>query len=221
MNCFEALELCGVRWPRSGFLSCPAHVDKTPSLKLYQDSFYCFSCGANGDGYGLIALLQGKDIAEVLRTYGSRDRARQASRKVVDLVGPHAADQRLRRRITEVNAAVFAALHDAFHFEQTTVLVDQIEREWERFEEFLASLDGRPLREIEAALDLYEREALDWFDKEQDRLAPWSQVEAKFEAIDRQAPSARLGGASSLPSNLEGATRDDTQRREGERSGQE
>ena len=28
---------------------CPFHTEKTPSLKIYDDSFYCFGCGATGD----------------------------------------------------------------------------------------------------------------------------------------------------------------------------
>ena len=36
---------------------CPFHNDKTPSLKLYPDHFYCFGCGETGDGTGFVAKL--------------------------------------------------------------------------------------------------------------------------------------------------------------------
>lgn len=68
MKLADALDLCGLPWPRSKMLKCPEHADKTPSLRLYPntDSFYCFSCGANGDAYGLVALLTGIPVAAVL-----------------------------------------------------------------------------------------------------------------------------------------------------------
>ena len=35
---------------RSGFVQCPFHNgDRTASMKIYKDSYYCFGCGATGD----------------------------------------------------------------------------------------------------------------------------------------------------------------------------
>lgn len=62
----QVVDEFGLEPNRSGFVSCPAHSDSTPSLKLYEDHFNCFSCGANGDEYGLIALLVGEDVRVVL-----------------------------------------------------------------------------------------------------------------------------------------------------------
>lgn len=44
------LERLGIEQNRAGFISCPAHADNTPSLKIYpkSDSFYCFSCAVGG-----------------------------------------------------------------------------------------------------------------------------------------------------------------------------
>ena len=33
---------------RAGFISCPAHSDSTPSLKIYENSWFCFSCHTGG-----------------------------------------------------------------------------------------------------------------------------------------------------------------------------
>ena len=38
---------------------CPFHDDKTPSLKVYDDHFYCFGCGATGNCTGFVAKLFG------------------------------------------------------------------------------------------------------------------------------------------------------------------
>lgn len=37
--------------------SCPAHTDRTPSMKLYSDHFHCFSCGMHGDAIKLAQLI--------------------------------------------------------------------------------------------------------------------------------------------------------------------
>ena len=42
---------------RNGMCSCPAHTDRTPSMKLYSDHFHCFSCGMHGDAIKLAQLI--------------------------------------------------------------------------------------------------------------------------------------------------------------------
>lgn len=36
---------------------CPFHNDRTPSMKLNEECFYCFGCGAHGDVVALTAQL--------------------------------------------------------------------------------------------------------------------------------------------------------------------
>ena len=36
---------------------CPFHEDRTPSMKLYEDHFFCFGCGKHGDVINLVAEL--------------------------------------------------------------------------------------------------------------------------------------------------------------------
>ena len=45
----EAAEHYGLTVNRHGMALCPFHDDHTPSLKLNEDYFYCFGCGAGGD----------------------------------------------------------------------------------------------------------------------------------------------------------------------------
>lgn len=42
---------------RSGFICCPFHSEKTPSLKLYDKSFYCYGCGIGGDAVRFVMKL--------------------------------------------------------------------------------------------------------------------------------------------------------------------
>lgn len=55
----DAAKFYGLQISRSGMACCPFHEDKTPSLKIYDDHFYCFGCGATGDCTGFTAKLFG------------------------------------------------------------------------------------------------------------------------------------------------------------------
>lgn len=47
----------GLQINRSGMALCPFHEEKTPSLKIYDDHYYCFGCGVSGDCTGFVARL--------------------------------------------------------------------------------------------------------------------------------------------------------------------
>lgn len=40
---------------RGNMICCPFHDDRTPSMKLYDDHFYCFGCQKSGDVIDLAA----------------------------------------------------------------------------------------------------------------------------------------------------------------------
>ena len=68
MNIFERIrdsvtmsqvaELYGID-TRRGMINCIFHDDKTPSMKLYDDHYYCFGCGAYGDAVSFAAQVTG------------------------------------------------------------------------------------------------------------------------------------------------------------------
>ena len=59
MNIFEAVKAAvpvrqaaehyGLKVSRNGMACCPFHNDRHPSLKLNEEYFFCFGCGAKGD----------------------------------------------------------------------------------------------------------------------------------------------------------------------------
>ena len=81
MNLFEAVkaavtprmaaERYGLPIQQGSMVCCPFHADRTPSMKLNEDYFYCFGCGAHGDVIDLAARLfnlSGYDAAKKLAT---------------------------------------------------------------------------------------------------------------------------------------------------------
>lgn len=64
----EVAELNGLHPNRSGFICCPLHHEKTPSLKLYQNgTWHCFGCGKGGSSIDLMAQLYGLDALGAVR----------------------------------------------------------------------------------------------------------------------------------------------------------
>lgn len=51
------LEQYGLRPNRAGFICCPFHKERTPSFKVYEDSFHCFGCGASGDIFRFVQMM--------------------------------------------------------------------------------------------------------------------------------------------------------------------
>ena len=65
----EAAERYGIEVRRNSMACCPFHDDKNPSMKLNEEYFYCFGCGATGDVIDLTARiynLSPKEAAEKL-----------------------------------------------------------------------------------------------------------------------------------------------------------
>lgn len=57
----QAAEYYQLRMNRAGFIACPFHDDRTPSMKV-DARFHCFGCGADGDVIDFAARLHGLDV---------------------------------------------------------------------------------------------------------------------------------------------------------------
>ena len=55
----QAAEHYGLRVLPNGMTCCPFHEDRHPSMKLNEDYFFCFGCGASGDVIDFTARLFG------------------------------------------------------------------------------------------------------------------------------------------------------------------
>ena len=73
----EAAQMYGIEVNRNGMACCPFHDDKNPSMKLNEEYFYCFGCGATGDVIDFTARLYNlspKEAAEKLaQDFGLED----------------------------------------------------------------------------------------------------------------------------------------------------
>lgn len=63
----EVLLHYGYELNRAGFICCPFHSEKTPSMKIYDTSYNCFGCGANGDVISFVRQLFGLSFPDTLK----------------------------------------------------------------------------------------------------------------------------------------------------------
>ena len=63
----QAAETYGLTVSRNGMTCCPFHEDRHPSLKLNEDYFFCFGCGASGDVIDFTARLFGISLKDAAR----------------------------------------------------------------------------------------------------------------------------------------------------------
>ena len=53
----DVVRFYGLEVNRTGFAVCPFHTDNEPSMKIYDDHYHCFGCGAHGDVTDFTARL--------------------------------------------------------------------------------------------------------------------------------------------------------------------
>lgn len=67
----DILERYGLPQPnRAGFICCPFHKEKTASMKIYPKDFFCFGCGAVGDIFTFVMLMDGLTFKEAFKELG-------------------------------------------------------------------------------------------------------------------------------------------------------
>lgn len=66
----DVIERYGIQIDRAGFCVCPFHNEKTASLKVYRNSFYCFGCGSGGDIFKFVMLMDNCDFKTAVKSLG-------------------------------------------------------------------------------------------------------------------------------------------------------
>lgn len=66
----EVLNMFGLKVNRKGFMCCPFHNEKTPSMKIYEKKYHCFGCGEDGDVFSFVMKYQGCDFKEAFKILG-------------------------------------------------------------------------------------------------------------------------------------------------------
>lgn len=67
----DVLYRYGIQPNRASFCRCPFHQgDRKASLKIYEKDFNCFGCGANGDIFKFVELMEEVSFKEAFQSLG-------------------------------------------------------------------------------------------------------------------------------------------------------
>lgn len=78
----SVVERYGIQINRSGFCRCPFHFEKTASMKIYKDSYYCYGCAAHGDVFTFVQNAENCDFKTAFRILGGNYQPNDAMAKL-------------------------------------------------------------------------------------------------------------------------------------------
>lgn len=134
----EALDLLGIERPRNNKLECAAcGSSDTPALHIYDDHFYCFSCGKSGDSIGFIALQTGENVRTVYKRYAKDEPLRVKPRLIRQDV--HRA---VLRQWQDLNRWWFALLHEMYADSQMWAFERALDMYSDMFDTLTEQIEG-------------------------------------------------------------------------------
>lgn len=73
LTMLDILPYYGFQLNRSGFMNCPFHTEKTPSLKVYDNGqkWHCFGCGKGGSILDFVMELFSLSLPEAIKRLNS------------------------------------------------------------------------------------------------------------------------------------------------------
>ena len=78
----DILNKYAIKVNRGGFICCPFHNEKTPSMKIYERSFHCFGCGAHGDVLDFEQKYNNMDFQTAFKMLGGNTKELSFSQKL-------------------------------------------------------------------------------------------------------------------------------------------
>lgn len=115
----DILSRYGIQPNRAGFICCPFHKEKTASMKIYPDSYYCFGCGEHGDVFDFVQKMDNLSFREAFLDLGGtyeketfRDRmARYHVQKEREMRRKQEEDLRARRKLNNDLIDIYREWH--------------------------------------------------------------------------------------------------------------
>lgn len=154
----EAAEHYGFTPNRAGYILCPFHNERTPSLKLYPDGgWYCFGCHTGGSSIDFVMQLFDLDFRQAIARMDmdfSLNLSGQRPRPVPSALLEER--RRMQRRKNELNAEIAALASEHRRLHHALVHL-QPQRPEDEIDPLFAEAVKR-LPEIQQRLDELERE---------------------------------------------------------------
>lgn len=103
----------GLRPNRAGFIKCPFHVgDHTASLKIYKDNFYCYGCGATGDIFKFVMMMDNCSFKDAFLSLGGEYQKEERRADRIHRMRDQLIAQQKREREQQKRAEKMIRLHE-------------------------------------------------------------------------------------------------------------
>lgn len=118
----DVMDKYKIKVSRSNMCCCPIHKEKHPSMKIYKDSFNCFSCGAHGDIFSFVQEMENCDFKTAFMFLGGTyDKDKKSVRNALKCVE---AARKEREAIKERERIALIEKSDAFRLEYRNILAE-------------------------------------------------------------------------------------------------
>lgn len=95
----EVVSRYNIEIKRNNMCSCPFHgQDKKPSMMIYKDSFFCFTCHATGDVFTFVQKMDNCDFKTAFYLLGGKYGKDHKASKMAEYHAQKAKEKRERER---------------------------------------------------------------------------------------------------------------------------
>ena len=118
----DVMDKYKIKVSRSNMCCCPIHKEKHPSMKIYKDSFNCFSCGAHGDIFSFVQEMEKCDFKTAFMFLGGTyDKDKKSVRNALKCVETARKEREARK---ERDRIALIEKSDAFRLEYRNILAE-------------------------------------------------------------------------------------------------
>ena len=118
----DVMDKYKIKVSRSNMCCCPIHKEKHPSMKIYKNSFYCFSCGAHGDIFSFVQEMEKCDFKTAFMFLGGTyDKDKKSVRNALKCVEAARKEREVRK---ERERIALIEKSDAFRLEYRNILAE-------------------------------------------------------------------------------------------------
>lgn len=156
----DIAERYGLRPNRAGFIQCPFHQgDRTPSLKLYKNDFHCYACGAHGDIFTFVMLMENCDFKTAFHQLGGEYSGRGLSDAAVLRIKRMQLDkQKKERKLQQTQDEYSKVRNEMIRIKEEIKELEPMSDEWCSAQNRLVMLEADTDSALNKLLDLQKQE---------------------------------------------------------------
>ena len=156
----DIAERYGLRPNRAGFIQCPFHQgDRTPSLKLYKNDFHCYACGAHGDIFTFVMLMENCDFKTAFCQLGGEYSGKGLSDAAILRIKRMQLEKQKRERKLQQAQNKYSTVRDeVFKTKDEIESMEPMSDEWCEAKCQLVTLEANADLALNELLDLQQQE---------------------------------------------------------------